>query len=445
MMNKKFFRFSSFILIFIWLLTSCSQGSGQVVVTELVNTPDILGTPEKNGIINTVVPQSTSEVGNPDDLIDEPITIYHIGDLTSRFAPYNAPAIRGLEDWAKIINIDNGVMGLELILEYYENGGDVEETISAFENILEIDKNPILIIVYQTEHAEAIISIARENKIPVINLGIKPVKPEFQEEEYLFNFYVPYDLQLSFFLEFLVDNWGEINPVTLDTGIRMAYFAWDDAFGQSALTDENRELLESLKIELVAEEYYMPSSVENISNKVVGAWYAGANVIYTNTYLHGPALILNNLNRLVLRDFFVVGGPSPTLDISSYSYLEYNSYLDGFYAPSPFSWYSDENNTAIHLLKDNLENSNRTIADKSQHRLIAQGVLELLIYVIEQAITEGGGEILTSENVYAILENLEGYQVMDSLFEIDFTDGNRTINRMTMRQVKDFLEFELLD
>ncbi|MBT4755605.1 MAG: ABC transporter substrate-binding protein [Chloroflexi bacterium] len=444
-MKKIFRNFSSSIIILILLLSACSSNPEQVVVTQIVNTPINQGAAEENAFDSTPEPIDTSQPENLINLDEGPITIYHIGDLTSRFAPYNAPAIRGLEDWAQVINNEDGILGHELVLDYSENGGDVKETISAFEKIVENDNNPLMVVVYQTEHAEAILPIARKNEIPVINLGIMPVQPEFQTEDFLFNFYVPYDEQLSFFLEFLVDNWAEINPVTLDTGIRLAYFAWEDFFGQSALTAGNRELLESLGIQLVAEEYYLPSSVENISNAVVGAWYAGANVIYTNTYMHGPALILNNLNRLVLRDFFVVGGPSPTLDITSYSYLEYNSYLEGFYAPSPYPWYSDENNIAIHLLKDNLENSDRTIADNSQKRILAQGVLELLVFTIEEALLESEGGKINGNSIYAILENLEGYQVMDSLFEIDFTDGNRTLNVMQMRQVRDFLGFELLE
>lgn len=443
--NKSIF----FIILFSLLLNSCVSQKAQEnetdlnddqetqsIVNQIDSTPEAQDTeePEK-------VPQSEIPVGiNLDKII-----LYHIGDFTSRFAPYSAPAIRGVEDWAALINAEGGILDKELVLIFSDTGGDIDLAFTAFEKILDEDENPLAVIVYQTEVAEAIIQLATRHQVPVINLGIIPAQQDFGEESYLFNFYVPYEQQFKYFLDYLVINWDEINPVTLDTGIRLGFFAWDDTFGRSALTDENRAYMTSLAIELVAEEYFFSSSVENISNPLVRAWDKGANVIYTNTYLHGPAIILNDLNRLALRNFFIVGGPSPAMDISSYGFLEYNTYLDGFISPFISAWYTDEDNPSIDLVNQSYQSSNRPITDMSQRRIIAQGALDMLLKTIEQVILEEGDEKLSGKTLYKALANLEDYQVLGGLFKVNFAEGQRTLDDLHMRQVKDFMDFVIID
>ena len=64
-----------------------------------------------------------------------------------------------------------------------------------------------------------------------------------------------------------------------------------------------------------------PVPTADTTTAILTAQAAGANVIWTNTLAFGPAVLLNDLNSLGLRDEFVVAGPNWAMDLATYAFL----------------------------------------------------------------------------------------------------------------------------
>jgi len=169
---------------------------------------------------------------------------------------------------------------------------------------------------------------------------------------------------------------------------------------------------------------------------IFNAQTAGATIIYTNTHSFGPAGLLNDLNNLAIRSFFIVGGNSWGLDAETFTYLADPGFADGFYAPSWYAWWSDSGNPGIQFAEEIFTVSGRTEEEKSAGLLLGMGFLDLAVEAIEQTILEEGYENLTGENVFKFLSQLANYPVMGGLFSIDFSDGQRSPLMLQMRQVQ---------
>ena len=55
---------------------------------------------------------------------------------------------------------------------------------------------------------------------------------------------------------------------------------------------------------------------------------------------------------------------------------------------------------------------------------------------IENAILEEGFENLTGQAIYEQLAQIEGYNALDGLITVDFTNGRRSPNMLQMRQIQ---------
>ncbi len=187
---------------------------------------------------------------------------------------------------------------------------------------------------------------------------------------------------------------------------------------------------------IVHEETYELSPAADTTTALLNAQAAGANVIYTNTLAFGPAALLNDLNALGIRDQFLVGGNNWAMDVALYAFLADPSYAVGFYAPFPFAWWPENDNPAIQTAIELFQANERTPGEQNVGRLLIQGFMDVGIHAIEQAILEVGYANLTGEAVYNALTQVEGYNAMDGLVLVDFTDGRRSPNLLQMRVIQ---------
>jgi hypothetical protein len=159
-------------------------------------------------------------------------------------------------------------------------------------------------------------------------------------------------------------------------------------------------------------------------------------VIYTNTHDFGPAIMLNDIHNLALRDFFIVGGNTWAFDASMLEYLYDQGFVEGLYIPSWYAWWTDEENLGIQMAEDILETNGRTDADKLAGRLLIQGGLDLACYAVKQAIIGKGNIELNGEDLKMALDEISGHEVMEGLFTVDFSGGNRSLTSLQIRQVQ---------
>lgn len=381
------------------------------------------------------VTESPTRIPGAPDLTGETITLYFIGDISGPYAALTGPLVNGANDYVAWLNDNEGIFGADLAIEFSDTAGSAEVAVSSFETILTEDENPLLLIVFGSAEEAALTPLAEENQIPMLAAGLDAPALNASESSYTFNQVPAPAQQFAFFLDYLLENWLTLKPVGTSEEINLAYISWPDAFGQSALTTESRAYAENLGVNIVYEGTFEMSPIVSTTTPVLNAQIAGANVIYTNTLAHGPAALLNDLNAIALREQFVVATNSWGLDAGTFFFLGDPRYADGVYAPFPFAWWSDAENSGIQFAEQLFQTNQRTPSERNQGRLLIQAALDVARHVVEQAILEEGYPRLDAAAVHQALTELGDYPVLGGLMTLDYTDGRRAPDSLQMRRV----------
>jgi hypothetical protein len=118
-------------------------------------------------------------------------------------------------------------------------------------------------------------------------------------------------------------------------------------------------------------------------------------------------------------------------DQDFYSYLADPLFAEGLYLTSPWAWWSEDNGGVEHargLL------GSESWVDWSY--LPLAGSLDLARRAFENILLESEDTAaITPQAVADALENLDGYPVLDGLFVVDHTGGQRTLEELRTWQV----------
>lgn len=436
---KQFIHIHYVLILFLLLFSACStQVSPHPIAA--IDPTEQAGTEQAQQDEDPEDKQNDSEHVHLDG---QTIIVYLLGDLSSPQAWLTTPAIRGAQDAASRLNKEGGILGAEIDLQLIDTGGLQEQTLAAF---AEIADEAALVLLVSTSDAETLAPLASEAQLPVLLLSGSV--PFFDQEDgevaYVFSLAAPSNIQFEFFLDFLVKEWKKIRPQGAAEEIKLAYISWGDEFGQAALTEASLAYADRLGVEIVHQDTFNASYAEDTVNQLLAARKNGANVIYTNTYLHGPAILMNDLRLIGLAEEFIVAGPSMAMDSGTYGYLEYPENLNAFYAPFTMNWWSDQENPAIRSALQDWEVNQRSLAERCQGYLLGQAGMDIARHVLEQTVDKVGLDDLSAKAVFTSLSHLKDYRVMDGLMLVDFSEGQRHLHNLQIRQVQGFMEFVML-
>jgi ABC-type branched-subunit amino acid transport system substrate-binding protein len=359
------------------------------------------------------------------DLTGESITIYHFGDLSGPYAAITSPLIRGAEDAVAAINDAGGIYGATLEIEFADDAGNIDEAVAAYDRFTSGDKKPLVMITYGSGEAEALAGRFAEDKIVNITAGLSSKAFYGEGSGYTFGLGPIYPDQLGYTMEFLVNNWETYKPEGAGDEVKLASLSWPTAFGQGALTDESRAYLETLGVEIVAEETYDVSPTADTTTAILNAQAAGANVIWTNTLAFGPAALLNDLNALGLRQQFVVAGCNWAMDLATYAFLADPAYGVGLISPFPYLWWTDTDNRGVQYAQSLFDANERQAGEHNVGYLLLIGGVDMAVKAITHAIDTVGYENLTGEAVYDALIDLSPFEPLDGVFKADYTGDTR--------------------
>jgi branched-chain amino acid transport system substrate-binding protein len=379
-------------------------------------------------------PEPTVVAEEP-DLTGETITIYHFGDLSGPLAAITTPLVRGAEDMAKAINADGGIYGAMLDIQFADTAGKVDEAVAAYERFKSQDSNILMMITYGSGEVEALAARMAEDKIPSLSAGLSS-KGFYEDSGYVFGLGPIYPDQIAHVMTYLSENWATLKPASAGDEINLAVISWPTAFGQGALTDESRAFLEELGVNIVAEETYDPLPTADTTTAILTAQAAGANVIWTNTLAFGPAVLLNDLNSLGIRDEFIVAGPNWAMDLATYAFLADPAYGVGLISAFPYLWWTDVDNPGVQFAAEVFAENERTPAEQNVGYLLLIAGLDLAREAIKLAIDTVGFENLTGEAVHDALIALGAFEPLDGVLRVDYTDGSRSPHQSQIRQIQ---------
>ena len=380
--------------------------------------------------------EPTPEPEGPPDLTGETITIYHFGDLSGPLAAITAPLIHGAEDAIKAVNEAGGIYGAQLEIQFADTGGNVDEAVAAYDRFTSEDDNILVMITYGSGDAEALSARFTEDQIPNLAAGLSAKAFYGEGSGYTFGVGPIYVDQFGYVMEFLSENWATYKPADAGDELKVAYISWPTAFGQGALSDESRAFLEELGIELVIEETLDVSPTADSTTAILNAQAAGANIIWTNTLAFGPAVILNDLNSLGLRDQFVVAADNWAMDLSLYAFLADPAYGVGLITAFPYLWWTDADNPGIQYAESVFAANERTPAEHNVGYLLLLGGVDLAVDAITLAIDTVGYENLTGQAVYEAVIALGAHEVLDGVYRVNYTEGVRAPREAQIRMIQ---------
>ena len=383
----------------------------------------------------TAVPTAKPTAGPP-NLAGETITLYHFGDLSGPLASITGPLIRGAEDAVKAVNDSGGIYGAKLKVKFSDTGGKVEESVAAYNRFKSSDKNMLLMITYGSGDAEALAPRIVEDKVPNLAAGLSSKAFYGKDSGYTFGLGPIYPDQIGYTMKFLKDNWAKYKPAGAGNDIKLAHISWPTAFGQGSLTDESRAYLKQIGVQIVLEEKYDPTPTAQTTTAILNANAAGANVIWTNTLAFGPAVILNDLNSLGLRNKFVVAADNWGMDLSLYAFLAKPEYGVGLIAPFPYLWWTDTNNDGIKYASKIYTDNKRAKGDQNVGYLLLIGGVDLGVKAIKKAIDTVGYKDLNGKAVADALIALGPQDVLNGVTRVDYSKGTRAPRYAQIRQIQ---------
>lgn len=427
-MRKQLFGLLTFLVLISLALSACAP--------QATPAPPPTKPPPTEAPAPTEPPPATEapEAGPP-DLTGETITLYHFGDLSGPYAAITAPLIHGVEDAVATINEAGGIYGATIEVKFADTGGSIDEAVAAYDRFTGEGENPLLMFTYGSGEVEALRERFVEDKIVNLTAGLS-AQGFYVNSGYTFGLGPIYPDQFGLVMGWLKENWDEYKPAGAGDDIRLAYISWPTAFGQGALTKESQAYLDELGIEVVVEETYDLSPTADTTTAILNAEAAGANVIWTNTLAFGPAVLLNDLHSLGLRDQFVVTGDNWAMDLSLYAFLADPSYGVGLITAFPYLWWTDADNPGVQFAQEIFEANERPAAEHNVGYLLIVAGVDLAVEAIQHAIDTVGYENLTGEAVHHALIDLGPYEALDGVLRVDYTGGSRSPHVSQIRQIQ---------
>lgn len=379
----------------------------------------------------------------PPDLAGETITIYLLGDDKGVYGDLTENIFPGALDYISNLNAKGGIFGAEVRLRYTHTGGSEEEARAAFEQLVE-EGEPVIFVLYGTAE-DALAEVVRTERVPAIGLGMGQIPSTEIAGGYLFRLAPTAEEQFLFLLEYLVVHWETVRPAGAERPVA-GYVTWEEGESAGGLSEAVRAKAEELFVPIEVEARLRKSPNASATAAILELETRRVNLVLTDAYGPGPGVLMNDLNNLGLRSFFTLAGTNWSLDPSLSDSLSDPALWEGLIAPLPYAWWGDGDNAGIQQLSATAAAHDRKGDRLDSGYLLAQGALALGVEAIEQAILAEGFQHLDGQGVYLELANMEDFSVMEGLFTVDYTDGNRAPVLLSVRQTGGTLgEVEVLE
>jgi ABC-type branched-subunit amino acid transport system substrate-binding protein len=376
-----------------------------------------------------------------EDLTGETITYYHFGDLSGPLAFLTQPLLVGQEDFLNMLNSNGGLCGAEVVVEYRDTGGAIEQA-QAFYDEFSARDDAHAIILYGSPEGELLKAQAEEDQIVLLNFAgseLAVYGESGAEPGYEFIAIPLYTDQLGVFCDFISENWDEYgvegDPV-------IGHLSWEGAFGRSSDTEGTQAYCESVGVGYAGAEYFLPGTAD-LTTQLQTLLDDGANIIYTTSLASGPAQVAGTVSAMGVRDQVVLGGVNWALDTTVVA-LGGES-VNGLIGNLPYTWWDEvETEPSIQVIAGYWQENRLAVDPESAVRLrgltyiTSMAAVDLWVEAMIRAINEVGYENLDGEALYNVVSNMQYGPLMGTFF-VDYTDGNRAGAQTRVGQIQ-FLE-----
>jgi ABC-type branched-subunit amino acid transport system substrate-binding protein len=377
----------------------------------------------------TPTPEVELPEGCTEDLTGETITFYHFGDLTAVYAFITQPLLAGLTDAIAYYNAQGGICGATIVSEYADDAAEMEEAQAIYDRFSALDPKPWMIMLYGSPETELLRTQLAEDEIVSFTAGQSTASlygESGQEPGWAFGMAPTYVDQFGAFCDWVAETWeGEEPP-------KIGHLSWMGAFGQATETPETTAYCESVGVEIVGAEYFMPGTPD-LTVQIQSLMADGANIIYTTSLATGPAQILKDAAALGVADEVMISGVNWALDLATVGLAE--AAANNFIGLLPYMWWDETDHPGIQLVTQEWLANEREIATRNIAYLLAWGTMDAYIEVVKMAVADVGYENVDGAAIYDAFEKLD-YDALNGVFSWEFDAETRGPSRTRIGQVQ---------
>ena len=232
------------------------------------------------------------------------VTIHNIIDLTGAYAPIAIPSEKGGKDYLAWIAEQGGldVFGdgkskVEVKYVWAEFGNVDARFMSAYKRFRMGTPKPTIIEMWSSPNQEMLKPIVERDQVVCYGIGFSD--PQLYPPAWNYMDCWSYGESAAGAIEYYIDNlW-----LKKGKGIKakLAHLTWDTAYGRAAIEPTKRHGEKTGKYEMVAERFCTPMPTDpEVMGFLSDFDKQGIDIIWSNTIVQTPAVIMKGLHKLGL-------------------------------------------------------------------------------------------------------------------------------------------------
>jgi ABC-type branched-subunit amino acid transport system substrate-binding protein len=328
--------------------------------------------------------------------------------------PYGAQSqlvINGLTDCLGYVNEQGGVKGVPLEFVIRDTAGKPDNAMTLLNEFLAMQPRPAIVSFLDSGDGVSLKQRFIENK--VINMMGIGSSPGLYPAGYTFAISTENGDLFGAFCDWLVEKEAPKKP-------KLAILTWDNIFGNVILEQRCLDYAKSKGVDIVSTQLFnvMDQTVADQLKKIQDS---GAEWVYTNTLLIGPARINNDAITLGIQDQMKWGLAGVGI---SYNTMGLGKGMEGWVGPSPWASWDEPDIQGVQVMQQQFEKNQRETNDRQNVYCGAFIAALLMKQTYEKAVDTYGWDGITGENVLKVLEETKDFDAM-GLTKISFSPEMR--------------------
>jgi branched-chain amino acid transport system substrate-binding protein len=344
-----------------------------------------------------------------------------IGDFSGPYAPVVGPARPGTEDaWEYINNKLGGVHGVKVTPVIRDMNGKMDIGQSMYNEVITLNPKPVFVDGYFGPLFAALRQRYVEDDVVGFGPGnrdsIYPVANSY-------GYWSQYSEQTALALKWIKDNWKEKrNP-------KIGILTWDTTYGKAILNEEFYAYLKKIGVDLVGTEMFGMKEVD-VTVQLLRLKSKDPDFIVSCSLGAGPLAIHKGLKEMGWKVPLVNSGGQDWGTVRLDPAL-FEGDIIGF----PTKSFDEENDPSIKTIMQLFTANKRTVNEKSLLYLVAWQCALLEQKIMIQIVDKYGWDGLTTKNIKAALDNLQGFDVMGGLQKVSYSKDRKTPTKARVYKV----------
>ncbi|MBM3154824.1 MAG: ABC transporter substrate-binding protein [Chloroflexi bacterium] len=339
------------------------------------------------------------------------IVIPVAANLSGPYGAQSQVVINGLTDCLGYVNEQGGVKGVPLEFLIRDTAGKPDNAMTILTEFLAMKPRPALVSFLDSQDGVSLKQrFIEEKTINMMGIGSGP---GLYPAGYTFAISTENGDLFGAFCDYIVEKEAPKKP-------KLGILTWDNVFGKVILEQRCLDYAKSKGVDIVSTQLFnvMDTTVADQLKKIKDA---GAEWIYTNTLLIGPARINNDAITLGIQDKMKWGVAGVAI---SYNTMGLGKGMEGWIGPSPWASWDETSIQGIQVMRQQFEKNKREDFDKQNVYCGAFIAALLMKQTFEKAVDKYGWDGITGPNVLAVLEETKDFDAM-GMTKISFSKEMR--------------------